>query len=113
MFVCAHVGVSNPVTDLVCKPTSNQIGFGNFKPQIEVSWNAPVPNGGQGHIYVVTWLSVSSSGELIYGQQQIEESTNDIISLSSEGVFDIGVWVLGYELSSTCSVDTRDRCEYM
>ena len=113
MFVCAHVGVSNPVTDLVCKPTANQIGFSNFKPQIEVSWNAPVPSGGQGHNYVVIWIGFNSSGELIYGEQRIEESTNDIVSLSSEGVFDVGVQVFGYELSSACSIDTRDRCEYM
>ena len=104
--LCTFVGLSNPPTDLVCKPGSNQVhpGLSN-KPQIELSWKAPVPNGGQPRLYEV---------ELLGSSKQLVESTNYIISLQSEGVYFVYVYV--FESNSCCAValcevDTLDRCE--
>ena len=102
---CTFVGLSNPPTDLVCKAGSDQGHPGFSKPQIELSWKAPVPNGGRPRIYEVE----------LYGYfKQLVESTNYVVSLESDGQYYVYVWVVDSNSCCSvaiCEVDTRERCE--
>ena len=114
VFVCSHAGLSNPPTDLVCKPTASQVQIGNSIPQIEMSWRVPIPNGGKARIYTVNWLDFGAGIYESPFKEKMEESTNCLLNLSSEDVYEVSVSVFGSDsccATISCRVDTRDRCE--
>ena len=95
--------------NLVCRPTTNLSQFNSINLKIELSWSAPVPNGGQQRKYRVRYYDprfVESSPEIV-------SSTSHVLtSLTMEGKYLVFVEVLDSELFKTsCYIDTRERCE--
>ena len=107
LFVGVAVGLTNPPTDLVCKPYTGGTPPSDYLPYIDLSWRAPVPNGG----YERGYRLLIYEPDMYIGSREADSTNITYTDALIDDIYTLVIIIADASSYVVCEVDTTDRCK--